>query len=241
MPKSPFTGSKPWILLPEPSPHGPFPITLMADGERIDNNLPYYTRSKAARATRAAIVKLCDAFGTHILCRRKTCRRASACSDEDLTQLPACYHRNREALRHFLFLAAEHRGLYGRDAPNKGRVAAESEPPKPFTGVPLLKRLLDAGAPREVLERETGVTETDWACEREPAALASMAEVRRLRLAREVEAGTRDPEELRKAESEAARLAAAPPWSGKGPPPWRGNRAARSTRDYLTKPRRPSS
>jgi hypothetical protein len=168
MPKSPFTGEKPWILLTERSPHGPRPITLMADGERIDNNLPYYVRSKANRARRAATVKLCDVFGTHLVCSRKACRRAGACSDSDLTKLPACYHRHREALRHLLLLAAEDRGLDGPDAPNTGGAVEESEAPQPFTGVPLLKRLLDAGAPREVLERPTGSTRRTGAAAASP-------------------------------------------------------------------------
>src|SRR4051812_36371371 len=82
-------------------------------------------------------------------------------------------------------------------------------------------------SPREVLERPTSLDETDWDCESEPAARANMAEVRRARLAREVAAGTGDPAELRKAETEAARLRALSVWPGKGPPPWRGPRGPR--------------
>jgi hypothetical protein len=186
MPKSPFTGHKPWILLPERSPHGPEPITLMADGERIDNNLPYYVRSKEGRNKRAYTVKMCNAFGMHLICPRQGCRRSGTCADADLTKLPYCFHRYRESFRHALFLAMEHYGMYGHDAPNSRQTDfGDAPPPEPFTGVPLVQRLLDAGAPREVLERPTGVGITDWTCERDESAKASMAEMRERRLARE--------------------------------------------------------
>jgi hypothetical protein len=243
MPRNPFTGAiQPWTTLTERSPHGPRPITISADGERVDHNLPYYVRSKEGRNKRAYTVKMCDAVGTHLICPRQTCRRAGACSDRDLTKLPFCAHRFRETIRHAICLAEEHFGLHGRAArAAPGRDFDKAPPPQPFTGKPLIQRLLDAGAPREVLERPTGVAETDWDCESEPAARANMAEVRRARLAREVAAGTGDPAELRKAETEAARLAELAVWRGEGPPPWRGPRGPRSATSYPKKTHWPPS
>ena len=187
MPRNPFTGTiQPWTTLTERSPHGPRPITIEEDGERIDHNLPYYVRCKETREMRAATVRLCDAFGTHLVCPRQTCRRAGACADPDLTKLPYCFHRYRESIRHALFLAAEHRGLYGHGASAQADVdGADGPEPEPFTGVPLVQMLLDRGAPRAVLERPTGIETTEWTCERDPSALASMEDMRQRRLARE--------------------------------------------------------
>jgi hypothetical protein len=240
MTKSPFTGEKPWILLTERSPHGPRPITLMADGERIDNNLPYYVRSKENRATRAATVKMCDAVGTHLICPREACRRGSACADRDLTQLPFCAHRYRETIRHAICLAQEYYGLRSGDARAASGVNEEA-PPQPFKGKPLLQIMLEAGAPREVLERPTGLAEADWGCEREPSALANVAEMRHRRLARQAKAaGKPPPPPPESLESIEARMRKLWRWSGEGTPPWRGNRAPRPATSYLP-PRRPSS
>jgi hypothetical protein len=79
----------------------------------------------------------------------------------------------------------EARGMYGIGGNVAAGLAAWGEPDPKQPKASLVQTLLEAGAPRAVLERPTSVDETTWTHERDPAALAHMASVRQRRLARE--------------------------------------------------------
>lgn len=128
---------------------------------RPDPPEPFYARTMGRRREREAIVRLVNRIGTHLICGRKTCRRARTCTDADLRDLPRCFWQHRGMVRMVAMAAMERLGLKDVMPPDEG----PNPPPLPPMGhdePTVLGRMRADGAPIHLLQKPVDADEDPW-------------------------------------------------------------------------------
>jgi hypothetical protein len=139
--------------------------------------VPYYAQDAERVAERRMIVRAVDAFGTHLICPRLACRREGRCADDDPRNLPFSARHYRGAIRFALTAAATARGLDTTGRAAKDARYSEVVPDEPWRGESLLAQLAARGVDISRMRRPADAGEDDWTWERDPAALARIAEI----------------------------------------------------------------